>query len=121
MTKKPKIDKRKLWGKFDRSQSLHHKLHRLVVAKGNDIPWTEEGVSIHNANGINGWQLMGILGVAAVFGMLLWKPLQITPNAAPPPATTQTAPPMEAQKYRVSFWGEDGEEIKVDRSQGGSE
>lgn len=112
MSKKNKIDKRNLYGKFDRSQALHHKLQRLVVAKGSDIPWEEDGVNIKTTSGINGWQLMGIVGLLLCAGALFWKPL--VPSVIPP-VTTQTASPIEPQKFRVTFWGEDGEEIEVDR------
>ncbi len=113
------VDKDVLYGRFQKHVDKNQRLQRMGVAKALDIPWEEDGVNIKTVSGINGWQLMGIVGLVLTAGVLFWKPSVL--GTPPPPATTQTAPPMEAQKYRVSFWGEDGEEIKVDRSQGGSE
>lgn len=115
MGKKNPINKKKLYGRFDRNQALHHKLQRLVVAKGSDIPWEEGEMNTTNISGINGWQLMGIVGLALLAVILLSKSIKFGSDVTtPPPTTSQIVPLAEPQRYRVTFSAEDGTEIEVD-------
>ena len=99
------IDKHKLYGRFQNGVDKNQRLQRMVAAKAMDMPWEEDEMNIQANRGINGWQLMGIVGMV-VAGLLYWNSLQIPAGPVP------IGP---AQEYRVTFSAEDGTEIEVDR------
>ena len=101
------IDKGKLYGRFQNNLDRNQRLQRMVAAKSMDMPWDEDEMNIQANRGINGWQLLGIVG-ALVAGAVYWHSTQPT-TAVPgaPPAVPA------AQEYRVTFSAEDGTEIEV--------
>ena len=101
-----KIDKKKLYGKFQESADRDGKLKEDIVRKSLDIP-VPLGEDMNISTGINGRHLVALATLAGVL-FLAWRWIesdQGAPAAQPPPA--------KAQEYDVTFWAEDGTQIEV--------